>query len=332
MEAVMRGHQFVVATLALTSTVAGAWTAAAQDWPTHPITMVVPYGAGGPTDTIGRIVAEGMRGALGQPVIIENVAGASGTVGVGRVVRATGDGYTLGIGTLATHVVNGAVFALQYDVRNDFEPISLIASDPLLIVAKKAMPARDLKELIAWLKANPDKASVGTSGAGGTMHVAGIFFERETGTRFQFVPYRLGTSPATQDLVAGQIDMMFDLAANAVPQVRAGTIKAYAVTAKKRLAAASDIPTVDEAGLSGFYILNWHALWVPKATPKNVIAKLNAAVVDTLADPTVRQRLADLGQEIAPRDQQTPETLGAFHKAEIEKWWSIIKAANIKAE
>jgi tripartite-type tricarboxylate transporter receptor subunit TctC len=306
--------------------------ASAQTYPTRPITMFVPYGAGGPTDTIGRIIAEGMRATLGQPVIIENVAGASGTIGVGRVARAGGDGYTLAIGNWATHVLNGAVFALPYDLLKDFEPIAQIASDPPLIVAKKSMPAGNLRELIAWLKANPDKASAGTGGAGSVSHVGGVFFQKETDTRFQFVPYRLGVVAAMQDLVAGHIDMMFSVAASAVPQLRAGTIKGYAVTAKSRLAVAPEIPTVDEAGLPGFYMSNWHGLWAPKGTPKAVVGTLNAAVVNALAEPAVRQRLADLAQEIPPRDQQTPEGLAALHKAEIEKWWPIIKEAGIKVE
>src|SRR5258707_9900056 len=236
--------------------VASAFTrrAGAQDYPSRPVTMVVPYGAGGPTDTIGRIVAEGMRASLRQRVVIENVTGASGTIGVGRAARASGDGYTLIIGGWATHGLNSAIFTVGYDVLKDFEPISLITREPLLIVGRKTAPARDLKELIAWLKANPGKASIGTTGSGGALHVAGIFFQNEAGTRLQPVPYRGGEGPAMQDLVAGQIDMMIDLSASSLPQVRAGSIKAYAVTANNRSAAAPDIPTVDEAGLPGFYI------------------------------------------------------------------------------
>jgi tripartite-type tricarboxylate transporter receptor subunit TctC len=303
--------------------------ARAQAYPTRPITMVVGFAAGGPTDVTARIVAERMRASLGQPIIIENVAGAAGSIAGGRVARATPDGYTLSFGQWGTHVVNGALYALSYDVLNDFEPVALISSNPWLIVGKKAMPANDLKGLIAWLKANPEKASQGTAGVGAASHIAGAFFQRETGTRFQFVPYR-GAGPAMQDLVAGQIDLMVDNPTNTLPQVRAGSIKAYAVTAKSRLASAPDIPTVDEAGLPGFYISLWQALWAPKGTPKDVIGKLNAAVADALADPALRQKFAEIGQEIYPRDQQTPEALGILHKAEIEKWWPIIKAANIK--
>jgi tripartite-type tricarboxylate transporter receptor subunit TctC len=305
--------------------------ALAQAYPTRPITILVPYAAGGPTDVIGRILAERMRAALGQTVIIENIAGANGTIGVGRAARATPDGYTISIGHWSTHVVNGAIYQLQYDLLNDFQPISLIASNSYVIVAKNAVPANDLEGFIAWLKANPDRASEGTAGAGSPQHVGGVFFQKATGTRFQFVPYR-GAAPAMQDLLAGQIDMIIDDPTNSLPHVRAGRIKAFAVTAKTRLAAAPDIPTVDEAGLPGFYFSRWHGLWVPKGTPKDIVGKLNAAVVDALADPAVRTRLADLGQEVFPREQQTPEALGVFQKAEIEKWWPIIKAANIKGE
>jgi len=306
--------------------------ASAQSYPSRPITLVVPFGAGGPADTIGRIVAEGIREPLGQAVVVENVAGASGTIGVGRVAAATADGYTAVLGNWATHVLNGAMFALRYDLRVDFEPVALVSSDPLMIVARKSMPANDLKEFIAWLKANPDQATQGTTGAGGISTVGGLFFRRATGTRFRFVPYRGGLGPAMQDLIAGQIDFMIDTAANSLPQVRAGTIKAYALTANTRLAAAPDIPTVDEAGLSGLHALNWQAVFLPKGTSKDVVTSLNSAIVTALANATVRRRLADIGQEIFPRAQQTPEALAAYQNAEIEKWWPIVKEANIKAE
>ena len=319
----------LIAVAFLASSAAGSATA--QVYPARPVTMVVPFAAGGSSDTIGRIMADGMRGPLGQSVIIENVGGASGNIGVGPVARAAPDGYTLILGSWPTHVLNAAIFALPYDPLNDFEPVSLVAAQPLLVIGKKTLPPKDLMDLIAWLKASPYTATQATAGAGGASHVAGVFFQKATGTRFQFVPYR-GGGPGMQDLLAGQIDMMIDLAASSTPQVRAGTVKAYAITAKSRSAAAPDVPTVDEAGLPGFHVLSWHAIWVPKTTPKNVIAKLNAAVVETLADPAVRTRLVDMGQEIPARDQQTPESLGAYHKAEIEKWWPIIRAANIKAE
>jgi tripartite-type tricarboxylate transporter receptor subunit TctC len=315
----------------LIAVAAGTATADAQVYPSRPITMVVPYSAGGPTDTIARIMADRMRVPLGQTIIVDNVTGAAGTIGVGKVARAAADGYTIVIGHWGTHVVNGAIYALAYDVLRDFEPVAMIATNPQLIVAKKAVPAQDLQGLIAWLKANSATATQGTAGHGSASHISGVYFQNITGARFQFVPYR-GAGPAMQDLVAGQVDLMIDQAANSLPQVRAGTIKAYAVTDKIRLPAAPDIPTVDEAGVPGLHIAIWHGLWTPKATPKDIIAKLNVAVVETLADAGVRQRLAQLGQEIPGREQQTPQALFAYHQAEIEKWWPIIKAANIKGE
>jgi tripartite-type tricarboxylate transporter receptor subunit TctC len=321
----------VMIAAALAASLGAAGVASAQVYPSRSVTLVVSYPAGGPTDAIGRIMAEGLRASLRQTLIIENVAGAAGSIGTGRVARAAPDGYTLIFGNWASHVVNGAVYSLQYDVLNDFEPVSLIATQPMVIVARKTLPATDLKELVAWLKANPDKASAGGAGAGSANHVATVFFQKQTGTRFQSVPYS-GGAIAMQDLLAGQIDLIFDLAASAVPLARAGSIKALAVMAGSRLAAAPDIPTVDEAGLPGLHVSLWNALWAPKGTPKDIVAKLNAAVVESLADPTMRKRLTDLGQDIPPRDQQTPEALNAYHKAEIEKWWPIIKAANIKVE
>jgi tripartite-type tricarboxylate transporter receptor subunit TctC len=305
--------------------------ASAQVYPSRSITIVVPFAAGGPLDTLARIVAERMRTSLGQPIVTENVTGAGGSIGTGRVARAAPDGYTLIIGIWTTHVVNGAIYPLQYDVLNDFEPIALLANNPQLIVAKKSMPANDLKGLIAWLKANPNKASAGTAGVGSPQHILGVFFQNATDTRFQFVHYR-GGGPATQDLVAGQIDIIIADQVTALPQIRSGNIRAYAVTNKDRLAAAPEVPTVDEAGLPNFYTTVWNAIWAPKGTPKNVIARINAAIVDGLSDSAVRQRLADLGQQIVPREQQTPEALATFHQAEAEKWWPIIKAGNIKGE
>jgi tripartite-type tricarboxylate transporter receptor subunit TctC len=316
---------------ALLATIGLVESAVAQAYPSRPVTLVVPFPAGGPTDTIARIMVEGMRPSLGQSVVIENVPGASGSIGTGRVARAPNDGYTISLGLWTTHVVNGAVFPLTYDVLNDFEPVCLMMDTPLLIVARKSMPAKNLKELIAWLKANADKATAGTGGPGGASHVAGVYMQRETGTRFQHVAYR-GVGPAMQDLVAGQIDMIIDLAGNSLPQVRAGTIKAFAVTDSKRLPAAPEIPTVDEAGIPGLHLSTWHAFFAPKGTPREVIGKLNGAIVNALADAAVRRTLNDLGQEIYPREKQTPQALAAFQKAEIEKWWPILKSPGIKAE
>jgi tripartite-type tricarboxylate transporter receptor subunit TctC len=304
----------------------------AQGYPARPITLVVPFPAGGALDTVGRIVAESMRASLGQSVVIENVGGANGSIGVGRVARAAPDGYTIGIGIRDTHVINAAIYMLPYDVQTDFEPVALLSrSAGSLILAKRAMPPNDLKGLIDWLRSNPGKASQGHPGVGSTPHLMGIQFQKITGTRFQLVPYR-GAAPALHDLMAGQIDLMFFRAGNALPQVRAGAIKAYAIMDKGRLASAPDIPTADEAGLPGFYDSMWYGLFAPKGTPKNVIARLNVAVVDALAAPVVRQRLADIENEIPPREEQTPEALGALQKADIEKWWPIIKEANIRAE
>jgi tripartite-type tricarboxylate transporter receptor subunit TctC len=305
--------------------------ACGQVYPSRPVTLILPFAAGGSGDTIARIIGERLRVSLGQPVIIENVAGASGTIAGARVARAAGDGYTLTQGNWATHVLNGAMFTLQYDLFNEFQPISLLATESLLVVGRKTLPANDFNELISWLKANPDKASAGTGGSGSVAHVVGAFFQRETGTRFTFVPYR-GLGPAMQDLVAGQIDIMFDTAANSLPQVRAGNVKVYAITAPRRLPDAPEIPTANEAGLPGFFASNWRAIWAPKGTPAPIVGRLNSAIREVLADANVRQRLQELGQEIVPDNQQTPDALRTFHRAEIDKWWPIIKAAGIKAE
>jgi len=326
---VMRTWGILPALFAVAITVVSATNGLAQVYPSRPATLIVPFPAGGPADAIGRIVAEGMRPSFGRSIIVENIGGASGSIGVGRATRATPDGYTVSLGSWPTHVVNGAVYRLPYHVVDDFDPVSLITTQPLLIIARKDLPARSLLELIAWLKANADTAMQGTAGAGGASHVAGVFFQRETGTQYQFVPYR-GTG--IQDLMAGSIDFMIDLAAGSLPQVRAGTVKAFAVTAAARLPAAPDIPTVAEAGLPSLQITSWYGLWVPKRTPSGAIAKLNAALVDALADATVRSRLAALGQEIFPREQQNPEALRVHQKAEIGKWWPILRAANIRVE
>src|SRR5436309_6518039 len=310
---------------------AAAAGASAQNYPARPITMVVPLAPGGSTDVIGRIMAEGMRASLGQPVIVENTAGAGGTIGVGRVARAMPDGYTMLIGQWGTNVASGAIYGLNFDLMKDFEPIALIATQPFLIVSRKTMPANDLRELIAWLKANADKASQGNSGIGTPSHVAGILFQNTIGAKFQLVPYR-SAGLSMQDLVAGNIDITLDTPAISMSQVRGGNIKAYAVTAKTRIAIAPEIPTTDEAGLPGFYFSFWHALWAPKGTPQPIVAKLNDAAMKALADPGIRQKLVDLAQDIFPPEQLTPPAPLAFHKAEVEKWWPIIKAAGIKAE
>src|SRR6478609_3866489 len=298
---VMRGLIAAPAVLAVSLTLAAG--AAAQSYPSKPITMIVPLASGGSTDVIARIMAEGMRAVLGQPIIVENVTGAGGSIGVGRVARSAPDGYTIGIGQWGTNVASGAIYPLQFDLLKDFEPIALIATQPFLIVAKKTVPANDLTGLIAWLKANADKVSQGNSGVGTPSHVGGILFQNAIGARFQMVPYR-SAGLSMQDLVAGQIDVMLDTPAVSLSQVRSGNIKAYAVTAKNRLAAAPELPTTDEAGLPGFYFSFWHALWVPKGTPKEIIDKLNGAVVSSLADPGIRQKLVDLSQEIFPREQR----------------------------
>jgi tripartite-type tricarboxylate transporter receptor subunit TctC len=310
---------------------AGTTVASAQAYPSRPITMVVPFAAGGPVDTVARILSEPMRASLGQSIIVDNVTGAAGSIGVGRVARAAPDGYTLSIGHWSTHVVNGAIYPLPYDLLRDLEPIVLLPSNPMIVVSKTAVPAKDLNEFVGWIKANEGKVSAGTAGAGSATHVAGVYFQNVTGTRFQFVPYR-GTGPALQDLVAGQIDFIVDQASNSLQHVRDGKIRAYAVTAHARLPSAPDIPTVAEAGLPALDISVWYGLWAPKGTPKDIIAKLNGAAVQALSDPAVRQRFGELGLDIPPREQQTADALAAYHKAEIEKWWPVIKGANIKIE
>jgi tripartite-type tricarboxylate transporter receptor subunit TctC len=306
-------------------------SAKAQAYPSRPITMITPFAPGGISDVMGRMMAEPMRAVLGQPIIIENVAGAGGTIGVGRAARAAPDGYTLSIGTISSHVLSGALYTLPWDLLRDFQPIAPLVSEPLLIVGRKDMPARDLRELIAWLKANPNKASQGHAGIGATGHITGIFFQRETGTRFQSVPYR-GGGPALQDLLAGHIDLEMEPVSNFLEQIRAGNLKPYAIAAKARISAAPDIPTVDEAGLPGFHQSAWVGLWMPKGAPANVLGKLLTAVQAAMAEANIRKRIAELGQQSFPPDQQTPDGLATFQHAEMERWWPIIKASGIKPE
>jgi len=305
--------------------------ALAENFPSHPITVIVPFSAGGPSDAMMRIMAERMKVTLGEPVLIENVTGAGGSLGVGRTVRSPPDGYTIGFGHLGTNVANGVIYKLGYDLVTDLEPVVLLPSNPMIIVSKNAVPAKSLGELLAWLKARPTPATAGTAGAGSGSHIAALYFESVTGIKLQYVPYR-GTGPAMTDLVAGQIDLIVDQTSNSISQVRAGTIRAYAVTDTKRVESAPDIPTTDEAGLAGFHMTLWSGLWVPKNTPKDIVAKLNAAAVDALNDQAVRKQLENLGLQMPPKDRLSPEALGAWQKAEIAKWWPMLKAANVKVD
>ena len=317
--------------LAAIAVLAFGGSAAAQNFPSRPITIIVPFSAGGPSDAMARILGERMKVTLGETVLVENVTGAGGSVGVGRAVRSPPDGYTVSFGHLGTHVANGAIYKLGYDLVTDLEPVALLPSNPMIIVSKKGVPATSLKEFLAWLKAQPSPPTAGTAGAGSGSHIAGLYFENVAGIKLQYVPYR-GTGPAMNDLVAGQIDLIVDQTSNSIGQVRAGNIRAYAITDSKRVESASDIPTVDEAGLPGFHMTLWSGLWVPKDTPKDVVAKLNAAAIDALNDPAVRKQLENLGLQMPPKDKLTPEALGAWQKAEIAKWWPMIKAANVKVD
>jgi tripartite-type tricarboxylate transporter receptor subunit TctC len=324
-------RRWFAAAIAAVIWLGGGGAGRAEDYPARNVTMIVPFPAGGATDTLARFLAEKMRAILGQPIVIENVGGAAGSLGVTRAVRSAPDGYTLSIGTSTTHMLTGGLYNLPFDLLKDLEPIILIGSEPLLLVAKKDFPANDLKGLIDWLKANPGKASVGIAGVGATGQLAGISFQKMTGTQFEFVPYR-GNGPAMQDLVGGQIDFMMEPSSNFKSLLGTGNVKPIAVTGKMRLPNAPNIPTIDEAGLPGFFATLWYGLWVPKGTPKDIIATLNATMTRVLADPKVRDRFAELGIQMTPIDQQSPEALRAYQKAEAERWWPIIKAANIKVE
>ena len=307
---------------------AGIVVANAQTFPTRPITLVVPFPPGGSTDVAARIMAERMRPLLGQAVIIENQGGAGGSIAVGRVARAAPDGYTFDIGQWDTHV-GSIIYNLTYDLQTDFTPIGLVTVNPQLMVAKKTLPADNLKDLVAWMKANPDKITFVDQNA--AARVSGILFEQSTGQKVQFIPYR-GAGPAMTDLISGTVDLLVAQGAVTLPQVRAGTIKAIANLSPKRSASMPDIPTSDESGVPGLYMSGWFGFFAPKNTPKDVIAKLNAATVEALADPAVQKRFTELGLDVAAREQQTPEGLAAFQKAEIDKWWPIIKAAGIGAQ
>jgi tripartite-type tricarboxylate transporter receptor subunit TctC len=308
---------------------AAVTSAAAQTFPSRPITMVVPYPAGGVTDTLARLLAERMKVVLGQTIIVENVGGAGGSVGAGRVARAAADGYTVLLGNSETHVLNAVAQSLPYDVVADFAPVALLPAYPFLLVSKNAVPAKNLKELVAWIKANPDKVTQGTVGIGTVQHLCGFAMQKAIGARWQFVPYR-GGAPAMQDLLGGQFDIMCTASGSFLPLVRNGQIRAYAITTKARAASAPDIPTVDEAGLPGLYFSTWNAFWAPKGTPAAAIAKLNAAAKEAMADPTVRKRITDLALEMPASDQLAPEALAALQKADIEKWWPMMKEAGVK--
>jgi tripartite-type tricarboxylate transporter receptor subunit TctC len=321
----------LVAVAALALTLATPGSVGAQTFPTRPITVVVPFPAGGPTDALVRILGERMRVSLGQPLVVEYVSGAAGTLGVGRVARAAPDGYTMQIGHPGSNVVVPALYSLPFEVLKDFAPVAQLPSNPFLLVGRPTLPAKDLKELVAWIKANLDKVTAGTPGANSLPHVAGIQFENLTGTRFPFVPYR-GAGPAMLDLVAGRIDLIFDQVQNSLPHSRAGQIKAFAVTAAERVPALPDVPTVDEAGLPGLHISLWYGLWVPAGTPPEIVARLNTAAMDAQADPATRARLAELELQIPPPAQQTPQALHALQEAEIKKWWPIVQAAGLKPE
>jgi tripartite-type tricarboxylate transporter receptor subunit TctC len=322
------GRTFAIAAF---TALALAGTAAAQTYPARVVTMVVPFPAGGGTTLLARVVAEQMKAELGQTVIVENVPGAGGTIGVAKVARAAPDGYTLLFGNWASNVGSGAVYPVDYDLLRDFAPIARIADAPLWLVARKDFPAKHLKEVLAWLRANPGKATWATVGVGSASHLCGIYLQNKTGIRVQFIPYH-GGAPAMQDLIGGHVDMMCDFSSNSLPFYRAGQIKAFGVMAKHRWYGAPEVPTFEEMGVPGIYVSFWHGLWAPKGTPQQVVAKLNDAVVKTLADPAVQKRFATQGQEMPPRDQQTPEALAAYQKAEIDKWWPIIKAAGVKAQ
>ncbi|AMN39306.1 Bug family tripartite tricarboxylate transporter substrate binding protein [Rhodoplanes sp. Z2-YC6860] len=328
----MKKRLFAAAAFGLAATLTVSNAAMADGYPNRPVTFIVPYGAGGPVDVLARTLSEGMRAALGQPIIIENVVGANGTIGVGRAVRAEPDGYTVSIGNWPSHITNGAIYNLSYDIQKDLVPVARLSQNPYVAVVRKDFPANNFAELIAWMKANPDKATEGTAGLGSGQHISGVYVQKITGTKFQFVPYKAGSSDIIRDIVAGHIDFTFDQAITSLQHIKGGNVRAFAVTSDKRLDAAPEIPTVDEAGAPGTYILTWYGLWLPKGAPQEAIDKLGEAARAALADPTVRAKLLSLGQQIPPPEQQTAAALAAFTKTEIDKWHAIIREAGIKAE
>ena len=320
-------RKFLIA-MALTMLAAGVH---AQTYPSRPITMVVALPAGGAVDALARVMAEHMRVTLGQTIVVENMGGAGGTLSISRVVRADPDGYTIGMGTLGQYVIAGAIYPISFDMLADLKPVALLPDVPYWLIGRKGLPPNTLQELVAYLKANPDKLSATSVGTASIARFCGMGFQQRTDTRFQFVPYR-GGAPALQDVVAGQIDLSCDLAANSLSQLKAGTVKAYAVMSKTRWSAAPDVPTVDEAGLPGLYFSTWHGFWAPKGTPDAIVQKLNDAAQAAMADPATRARIAELGMDLPPPGLQTPAAFAAFHKAEVEKWYPIVKAAGVKVE
>lgn len=328
---VLTWKRFGVGVLAILFNAGLAATSFAQGFPNRSISLVVPFSAGGPTDTIGRLMAQGISAALGQSVVVENVTGASGAIGVGKVARATPDGYTIGIGSWSTHVVDSAVNVLPYDTYADFQPLAMVAINPQVLVGKASLPAQSMQELIKWIKSNPGKVLVGTTGPGTAAHIAAVYFADKIGVELTYVPYR-GAAIVVQDMIGGRIDLLFAQASQAISFVQAGTVKGYTVTAKTRLAALPNVPTVDEAGLSGLYVTLWHAIWAPKGLPEEQTRILNGALRKTLADPAFQKRLIELGQEIPAPEQQTPNGLAAYHKAEIDKWDPLIRAMKIKTK
>ena len=314
-----------------TFTFAGISESIAQPWPSRAIAIIVPFSAGGPTDTLARLMSEPMRRFLGQTVVVENVTGAGGSIGVGRVARAAPDGYTLSIGHWGTHVVNGAYYNLTFDLLKDLAPVAQIATNPQLVLSKISVPAKNMKELAPWLKANQDKVQFATGGVGGASHISSIYFINRIGAKVEYVPYR-GAAPALQALMSGEADVNISQIGGSIQHVRSGKLRAYMVTANARQNAAPEVPSADEAGMPGLYTSVWPAIWVPAKTPRDIITKLNASIVETLAEDNIRKRFADIGQDIPPRAEQTPQALAAYHKAEIDKWWPLMKAAGIKGE